>query len=433
MDDRPAPRTRTQLLRRGEFAKLWWSGTVSSFGDWVSLFATLALGDQIGGGLGTLVPLVGRFVPAILFGPIGGILTDRANRKTIMLVADIGRGLLVLTLIFVRTLPQLFAVSFAIEILSLIRQPVRESVVPELVNENELIAANSLSVVSSYGVFPLGALVWSAFSKFPQWVGWDVASPFTAGFTIDFLTFMASAAIVAVTAIPIRSQAAGQETWNWKAPFVDLAEGIRFVVSHRGVRVVIIGMAFTLFGSGAIITLGQTFARSFIFGDDSGFALLATAMGGGAAIGVMLVNRIDRTALHRMVVFGVAITITGTAMVGLAFATTVIVGATFSFLFGFAAGIGYVVGITYLQVGSTEKVRGRTFAALFMVGRSALLVSMTVAALAATFLDGRFADPLDDGVRLIFVLGGAITVVAGFATLWVVREVLFPQLERDGV
>ncbi len=398
----------------------------------MSLFATLALGDLIGGGLGTLVPLVGRFVPAILFGPIGGVLTDRVNRKTIMLVADVGRGLLVLSLIFVKTLPQLFAVSFAIEILSLLRQPVRESVVPELVNENELIAANSLSVVSSYGVFPLGALVWSAFSKFPQWVGWDLASPFTAGFTIDFLTFMASAAIVAVTAIPIRTPAEGKEEWNWKAPFVDLVEGIRFVVGHRGVRVVIIGMAFTLFGSGAIITLGQTFARSFIFGDDSGFALLATAMGGGGAIGVILVNRIDQTAIHRMVVFAAAITMTGTAMVGLAFATTVIVGATFSFLFGFSAGIGYVVGITYLQVGSTEEVRGRTFAALFMVGRSALLVSMTVAAFAASFLDGRFADPLDDGVRLIFVLGGAITMIAGIATLWVVREVLFPQLDRDG-
>lgn len=433
MEDGPAPRTRTQLLRRGEFAKLWWSGTISSFGDWVSLFATLALGDLIGGGLGTLVPLVGRFVPAILFGPIGGVLTDRVNRKTIMLVADVGRGLLVLSLIFVKTLPQLFAVSFAIEILSLLRQPVRESVVPELVNENELIAANSLSVVSSYGVFPLGALVWSAFSKFPQWVGWDLESPFTAGFTIDFLTFMASAAIVAVTAIPIRTPAEGKEEWNWKAPFVDLMEGIRFVVGHRGVRVVIIGMAFTLFGSGAIITLGQTFARSFIFGDDSGFALLATAMGGGGAIGVILVNRIDQTAIHRMVVFAAAITMTGTAMVGLAFATTVIVGATFSFLFGFSAGIGYVVGITYLQVGSTEEVRGRTFAALFMVGRSALLVSMTVAAFAASFLHGRFADPLDDGVRLIFVLGGAITMIAGIATLWVVREVLFPQLDRDGV
>jgi MFS family permease len=433
MQDKQPSRTRSQLLRRGEFAKLWWAGTISSFGDWVSLFATLALGDLIGGGLGTLVPLVGRFVPAILFGPIGGVLADRVNRKTIMLVADVGRGFLVLSLILVRTLPQLFAVSFAIEILSLLRQPVRESVVPELVQQGELITANSLSVVGSYGIFPLGAIGWSALSKFPQWVGWDVESPFTAGFTLDFLTFMISAAIVAITSIPIRSPVAGRENWNWKAPFGDLAEGVRFVVGHRGVRVVIIGMSFALFGSGAIITLGQTFARSFIFGDDSGFALLATAMGGGGAIGIILVNRIDRAAVHRMVVFSAAITLTGTALAALAFSTTVVMAATFSFMFGLSAGIGYVVGITYLQMGSAEAVRGRTFAALFLVGRSALLVSMTVAAFAAKFLHGRFADPLDDGVRLIFVLGGAITVFAGVVTLWVVREVWVPRLGRDSV
>jgi dTMP kinase len=250
---------------------------------------------------------------------------------------------------------------------------------------------------------------------------------------VDFLTFMVSAAIVAFTVIPLRAPVEGREAWNWKAPFVDLAEGVRFVVGHKGVRVVIIGMAVTLFGSGAIITLGQTFARSFIFGDDSGFALLATAMGAGGAIGVMLVHRIDQAAVHRMVVFGAAIALTGTSLASLAFATTVMAAAAFSFMFGFAAGIGYVVGVTYLQVGSAEEVRGRTFAALFLVARSALLVSMTVAALAAKFLHGRFPDPLDDGVRLIFVLGGAITVVAGLATLWIVREVFFPQLERDGV
>lgn len=433
MRDQQIPRTRSQLLRRGEFAKLWWSGTISSFGDWVSLFATLALGDQIGGGLGTLVPLVGRFVPAILFGPLGGVLADRLNRKVIMLVADVGRGLLVLSLIFVTRLPQLFAVSFAIEILSLLRQPVREAVVPDLVSEDELIAANSLSVVGSYGIFPLGAVVWSAVSKLPKWAGWDLASPFTAGFIIDFATFMISAAIVAITVIPPRAVVEGRGRWNWKSPFVDLTEGIRFVVGHRGVRVVIIGMAVALFGSGAIITLGQTFARAFIFGDNSGFAILATAMGAGAAIGVTSVSRIDRTNIHRMVVFGAAIVITGVGLIALAFSTTAAAAAASSLAFGFAAGIAYVVGITYLHIGADDEVRGRTFAALFLVGRSALLVSMTVAAFAAKLLTGLFADPLDDGVRLIFVLGGAITIGAGFATLWVVREVFSPRLERDSV
>ena len=433
MWDDEKTRSRTQLMRRGEFAKLWWSGTISSFGDWVSLFATLALGDQIGGGLGTLVPLVGRFAPAILFGAVGGLLADRVNRKVTMLISDVGRGLLVLSLIFVDSLPQLFAVSFAIEMLSLIRQPVREAALPQLVSEEELISANSLSVIGAYGVFPFGALAWSAMSKLPAWAGWDLASPFTVGFLLDFSTFMISAAIIAITAIPSQSVVTDREPWNWKRPFVDLWEGIRFVASHRGVRVVIVGMGLALFGSGAVITLGQTFARSFLSDDNSGFAMFATAMGAGAVLGVLLVKRIDEFALHRMVVFAIGITLTGGGLVALAFSETVITASISALLFGFPAGIAYVVGITYLHAGVDEQVRGRTFATLFLVARTALLVSMTVAAFAAEILDGRLNPPLDDGVRLLFALGGAITATSGLATLWLVREVLVPQLERDQV
>ena len=412
-------------MRSGEFAKLWWSGAISSFGDWVSLFATLALGNMIGGSLGTLVPLVARFVPAILFGAVGGLLADRVNRKITMIVSDVGRGFLVLSLILVDSLPQLFAVSFVIEMLSLIRQPVREAALPHLVTEEELISANSLSVIGAYGVFPIGALAWSAFTKVPGWAGIDV-SPFTIGYVLDFVTFMLSAGIVALAVIPSHSLEEVQGGWSWKMPFIDLAEGFRFVLHHRGVRVVIVGLAVALFGSGAVITLGQNFARTFLAGDDSGFAILATALGAGGAVGVALVNRIDDFSIHRMLVFAMGLFGTGTSLVGLAFSASVLSGGIASFMFGYFAGIAYVVGLTYLHAGVDEEVRGRTFATLFLVARTALLVSMTAAAFGAALLNGRFDAPLDDGVRALFALGGTITAASGIATLWVVREVFQP-------
>lgn len=427
MSDEKSPRSRLRLATRGEFAKLWASGTISSFGDWVSIFATLALGDQIGGGLGTLVPLVGRFAPAILFGALGGLLADRVNRKLVMMLSDIGRAFLVLSLIAVDSLPQLFAVSFALEMLSLIRQPVREAVVPDLVEPEELVSANSLSVIGTYGVFPFGALAWTAFSKLPEWLDLQETTPFMFGFLLDFATFMISAAILAVTAIPSSSLHEAPERWDWKEPFKDLAEGVRFVVAHRGVRVVIVGLAVALFGSGALVTLGQNFSRSFLVGDTSGFAILATAMGAGGGLGVLTVNRIDQLALHRMVIFASGILATGLCLTGLAFSSSVTAAIVWAFGFGAAAGVAYVIGITYLHAGVDEEVRGRTFAALFLVARTALLASMTASAFAAALLDGRFAAPLDDGVRLLFAGGGAITASAGLATLWVVREVWIQQ------
>ncbi len=192
------------MVRSGSFARLWWAGVVSSFGDWVELFATIALGDAIGGGTGALVALLAKFVPGLLFTPLGGIMADRMDRKRTMIISDLGRAGLVLLLIFVSTLPQLFILGFFIEMLSLVRQPAREAAVPQLVSEEELVGANSLSVIAAYGTFPLGAVAWSAISKLPDWLGFETANALTIGWSIDATTFLASAAIVSTLAIPPR-------------------------------------------------------------------------------------------------------------------------------------------------------------------------------------------------------------------------------------
>lgn len=426
MRERSAARSRLELVVRGQFARLWWAGAISSFGDWVSLFATLALGDLIGGGTGTIVPLVGRFVPGLFFGALGGVLADRLDRKRTMIFTDVGRGLLVLSLVFVDTLPQLFAVSFALEMLSLLRQPAREAAMPTLVSNRELLNANGLSVAAAYGTFPFGALGWSLISKLPDWFGWAEPSMWLVGYVLDSLTFFVSALIVGSMAIPapeVADDRVADGRFDWRAPLRDLAEGFRFVVSHRGIRVVIFGMAAALFGGGAIIAQGQPFAREFLGGSNSGFAVLATSLGLGAALGVLSVNRVSRLPLHRTVIFAAALIVTGAMMVLLAFTTTVPGAVLWSSVLGFAAGVSYVVGFTYLHERVDDEVRGRTFATLFLVVRSAILVSMTVAAFAAELLNGRLPPPLSDGIRTVFAVGGLVTALSGVATLWLVREV----------
>ena len=66
-----------ELIRRGPFAKLWWANSISSLGDWVNIFATLALAARIGGGgnastVAIIVPLAARFLPGIVVGMLGG-------------------------------------------------------------------------------------------------------------------------------------------------------------------------------------------------------------------------------------------------------------------------------------------------------------------------------------------------------------------------
>ena len=425
-------RNRVQLILRGQFARLWWAGALSSFGDWVELFATLALGASIGGSTGTLVPLLGRFIPGLLFTPLGGLIADRFNRKTIMISSDIGRGVLVLSLIFVSTLPQLFVVSFLVEMLSLARQPAREAAVPALVSERELVGANSLSVAAAYGTFPFGSLTWSAFGQLPAWVDMAAGSEWIFGYTLDSLTFFVSAALVASMRLdpPVVSrERESTGALDWRAPVRDLREGIRFVVTHRGVRVVIFGMATALFGGGALVALGQVFASNFLGGANSGFAILSTSLGAGVGLGVIAIGWIDRIPVHRTVTFGSAVALCGAAMASVAASTTVGGGALWAFLMGFSAGVAYVNGFTYIHERVDDELRGRTFAALFTVARTALLVSMTTAAFGAQLLDGFLPSPFNDGVRLVFLIGGLVIAGSGLATLWLVREVFQPPSE----
>ena len=157
MSDGPGPKSGWELIRRGPFARVFWAGFISSTGDWAALFAQISLAEAIAGSQGILVVLAARLIPGLLGGAIGGVLADRAFRKLAILYADVGRGLLVLSLAFLDTLPEVFVVSFALELLTLLGQPARAAIIPGLVGRDNILTANSLTLSAAYGTFPLGA------------------------------------------------------------------------------------------------------------------------------------------------------------------------------------------------------------------------------------------------------------------------------------
>ena len=117
-------------MRSGPFARLWKAGLISSTGDWVAILATLSLADELAGGGGMVLALVSRILPGLFFAPLGGVIADRVNRKHVMVACEIGRALLVFSLVFARNITFLVLVNLAMEALTLVFQPARESSVP---------------------------------------------------------------------------------------------------------------------------------------------------------------------------------------------------------------------------------------------------------------------------------------------------------------
>jgi dTMP kinase len=432
------------LIRRGPFARLWWSQVISSLGDWVALFASFALAARIAGGgvsasLGVLVPLVARILPGLVLGIAGGVIADRWDRKRTMVVTDFGRALLVGALALADNFRVLFILTFLIEFLSLIRQPAREAVVPNLVPATSLLAANGLNLLAAYGSAPLGSALFAGLVKIgarlPDLGGFGRS--IAVAFLIDAFTFVLSGIVILSIDIPrvhlARSRIA-RGMFDLRAPLRDIVEGFGFVARSGSVRRVILGMAAALFGGGALFVIGEPFALHVLGVSDAGYGVIVTALGIGVGIGMLGVTWFGPGEGRRQLLFALSLVGTGIAITLSAFSVTVPGASGWTFFTGMGTGVAYVTGFTHLHARVDDELRGRTFAALYASVRTALLASFALAGVGAAALEGVLPGELGTGLRAVMALGGAIVLLAGTITLWAARgEIRRPALDQQAL
>ncbi len=431
------PRSTWALMKSGPFSRLWKAGLVSSTGDWVAILATLSLADDLAGGSGIVLALISRIVPGLFFAALGGVIADRVNRKYAMVVVEVGRAMLVFSLVFARSITYLVLVNLAMEGLTLVFQPARESSVPNLVRRNELVKANSLSLSAAYGTFPLGALLFLLLAPWSPGVTLGGLLPGTAeglAFIVDAGTFLISAAIVSTIAmaghdLPERRRRTGR--LNLMAPLRDLRDGIVFVATHPRIRLVVGAMGVALAGGGIIIVIGKPFATDVLLTGSTGFPALLTAFGLGTASGIVLVTVFGARIVHKDVVFSLALLVAGASLAATGLVSTLFGAAAWIAFMGLGSGGAYVLSFSHLHEQVVDEVRGRTFAALFSLMRIGLLLSMLAALPLAKLFDGVIPGLLSEGLRVVPLLGGGLIFFAGAATLWRVRRILVVMGHAD--
>ena len=424
----------SELIRRGPFARLWWANTISSLGDWVTLFATFSLAASIAGNgpnasLAILVPLVARFLPGVIIGVVGGVIADRWDRKRSMIVADFGRAVLVLALLFVGNFRDLFLITFAIEVLSLLRQPAREAVFPQLIPQRHLMAANGLNLLGAYGTAPLGAAMFALFAEVGQesFEMFAAAAAVASAFAFNAVTFIASGIItlfIPIQKVKLSKERVRKGGFDMRAPLRDMAEGFRFVALYPAVRRMVLGMAVGLFGGGALFVLGQPFSKQVLLAGDTGYGLVVTSLGVGVAVGMGTMTAVGKRVERREALFAVSLLLAGVTIAIAGLTGTVLAVAGWVFVAGLGTGVAYVTGFTHLHLMVTDDIRGRTFAALYASARLALLASFGVAAVGAASLSRFIPGPATNSIKAIIVFSGVTVALSGLGTLWAVREQL---------
>ena len=430
-----------QLLGSSSFFRLWLAQVASSLGDWIGLAAILALATRVGGSspeAAVGIVMSARLIPGFFLASVGGVLVDRWDRRRVMITCDVGRGVVMGFLPLVDSVLGLFVASLLLEILTLLWSPAKEASVPNLVTIDRLASANSLSLAAAYGTFPVGSAIFAGLAKVADLLGRHDALDFlrlnqeSLAIYADMLTFFVSAALISSLTLPRRAPAKRSQRIDLGRTFTEVKEGWSYISSSPLVRAVMIGLGTGLIGGGMVAPLGPVFARDVLQAGPAGFGLMLTALGLGAAVGIVGVTVLQRRLPHQAL-FAPAVLVAGGAMMAAASMSSL--GATMAFiaLMGVSAGAVYVLGFTILQECVDDELRGRIFAAFYTLSRLCLLLALAVAPLLSSALD-KLSERLVDGqvsaggltvslpgVRLTLWIGAAITLVAGTVALWTIR------------
>jgi dTMP kinase len=413
-----------KIFSKSQFSVLWWSGTLSSFGDWATLFASVALASYLGseGGnseLTAVIPIVARIIPALM-SSFAGILADRFNKKNVMIICDLSRMVIVLGLFFTTTLIQLFLINFLSEIFSLIRQPSRESVVPEVVDNEYLVKANSLFTVGTYASLPLASLAFGVISDnsliegiVSYGNGWNGS----VIFVIDSVTFLISSFLL----LYLRTDSPNKNIEKQSNVLGDLKEGLNYFLSVQELRTVTTSISLSLVGAGALFVLGNTYLTESLKFTQSSFGFMIASFGFGI-IFTMVILSYFVTSFSRIPFFiGISMVITGLSLLFAFNSSEFSTILFFIFISGIGSGSVYLLTISYLQSTTNKNLRGRVFGNFYTIGRLSILLSLFISGFAANFINQYFEF---DGVLFVLrissgfiLLSGLITFVKGYRTI----------------
>ncbi|HOM80663.1 MAG TPA: MFS transporter [Armatimonadota bacterium] len=407
-----------RLLRENpNLRRLWYGQVVSQMGDYFSTVAVMALLIERSGeraGTGVALYTVIRHLPLFLLGPAAGIAADRLDRRRILIVTDLLRGVLALAYLVTWAggpLWVLYAATAGLAGISLFFNTARGALLPTITTRNQLMVANALSAATYGTTLAVGSLI-----------GGVIAGVLGRGtaFVLNALSFLLSAVIIAKIQAPARQrEASAGAIAVLGAMHRDIVEGFVAVRRHPALRGLLFLPAAWALGTGAARILYSLYGASLgleTMGElvrnprDFGIAILYAAMGTGAVAGTFLARRMaTRPAEDLVRAIPRALFVDG---LGLA-ALSIVPNLAGAFIVLLIREVGYALWWTSHQTAvmllAPDTMRGRVFAAQESLMTLALLLSMLTA--------GPAVD--QGGLRAVALAAGGIIIAASILfALW---------------
>jgi dTMP kinase len=420
------------LLRIRPFRRLWIVLGVASLGDWLGLLATSIFAAQQvanptakGVAFGGVIAV--RLLPALILGPIAGVLADRFDRRLTMVVCDIIRFVLFASIpaaaLFTDNSAAVIGwtaiATFLIEAITMVWLPAKDAAVPNLLPRGRLEAANQLTLATTYGITPVAAaLLLAALTKGLSGVYGATEQSFLEPTTFSLyflaLTRLATAFVVFFGIKEI----SGRDVPQGPTPGMlrEFVRGWAYVGRTPLVRGLVLGILAAFAAGGMVVGSAQFYAKS-LSGGESTFYILFAMIFVGLALGISAGPRLIG-ALSRRRWFGLSIVLAGMAVSLLAFAWHLSIAVILVLLVGIAAGMAFLSGTTLLGGEVEDAVRGRVFGFVNMATRVVLMLAIAVSSVLVGLGSDREVRVGDLSVslsttRLLLLAAGAVGVFAG--------------------
>jgi dTMP kinase len=405
------------------FRRLWGVTAITAVAEWQSLLALSALATHLTTGyqaqsfaLGGVVAT--KLLPAMLLGPLAGALADKLDRRHVMVVCDVLRAALFLSIPLVGELAWLFVATFLIELCALFWIPAKDASIPNLLRRPDQVeTANQLSLIMTYGLAVLVASgVFSALSKLGPVFSGAEGSAYLA-LSINGVAY-ALCALVVGTRIPEISGRALTQRHTQPGLLAMLRDGVVFVRGTPLVRGLVTGILGAFAAGGAVIACAKLYATS-LGGGDAAYGLLFASLFVGLGLGMALAPLAARRIRHRGL-FGLAIVAAGMALVTVALAPHLVAALAAVILVGVAAGMAFLTGLTIIGAQVADEMRGRIIALVQSLVRLDLLASMALVPFTVGLVQQRtltlFNEQVTiDGTRPVLLGAGLLAVMVGVA------------------
>jgi MFS family permease len=382
------PRRQLQLIHRApSFRALFLATTASGLGTWLSVIAlTVDVYDRTHSAKWVSGLLVADFLPAVVIGLGFGPIVDRFSRWRIMVSSDLVSLVAFIALIFARSPGQIIALAAVAGFAAGFFRPASYAGLPNLVDDDDLPAANSLLRSSGYLTTVVGTLL-----------GGVVAG--TVGPHVSYGINAASFAVSALllSTIPTGRLQAAEERPATAGYWNDVKAGFSLVLRSQPLLAVFISWNLVTFATAGINVAEIFLARVSFHAGSFGFGLLWAGSGVGLVIGSLYASSwLEHRSLS--LVYGAGLALMAFGSMAAALSPDVWVATAAQAVNGAGNGTAIVCNSLLVQRGAPDHLRGRAFTTIMSANFALLGVGMAV------------AGPITDAVGARWVFGGAAVI-----------------------